>query len=399
MNPRSRPPSGPDIEGFDPAPVDPDAPVKARPRKGRGAVSNPANRYDNQTTITVDDGWGSADDRDAAKANPHPDDADPPRLATSLIRDASRTIIARNTSPDVPFDRSINPYRGCEHGCIYCFARPSHAYLGLSPGLDFETKLLFKPDAAQLLRQELSRKSYRCNVMAMGTNTDPYQPVERELKITRSILQVLAEFNHPVGIVTKNHLITRDIDILAPMAKRQLAEVFVSVTTLDRHLANVMEPRASTPAKRIAAIKQLSEAGIPTGVMSAPMIPAINDHEMEAILEACAAAGATRAGYTVLRLPLEIGPLFQEWLKEHFPGRAEHVESLVRQTRGGKLYDSDWSQRMTGTGTYAELLRTRFALASKKLELNRFRYTLDITQFRVPETARTNPDAAQLSLL
>jgi len=398
MKPRSTPSPGPDIEGFDPAPAAPDAPVAARARKGRGAISNPANRYDSQATVAVDDGWGSSDDRDAAKANPHPDDADPPRLATTLIRDASRTIIARNTSPDVPFDRSINPYRGCEHGCIYCFARPSHAYLGLSPGLDFETKLLFKPDAVPLLRQELSKKSYRCNVMAMGTNTDPYQPVERELKVTRSILQVLAEFNHPVGIVTKNHLITRDIDILAPMAKRQLAEVFVSVTTLDRHLANVMEPRASTPARRIAAIRQLSEAGIPTGVMSAPMIPAINDHEMEAILEACAAAGATRAGYTVLRLPLEIGPLFQEWLKEHFPGRAEHVLSLVRQTRGGKLYDSDWSQRMTGTGTYAELLRTRFALATKKFEMNRFRYTLDITQFRVPPGLGGKADDAQLSL-
>ncbi|HJQ60571.1 MAG TPA: PA0069 family radical SAM protein [Vineibacter sp.] len=398
MKPRSSPAPGPDIEGFDPAPAEPDAPLVARARKGRGAIGNPANRYDSQHTVAVDDGWGSADDRDPARVNPDPDDDEPPRLATTLTRDASRTIIARNTSPDIPFDRSINPYRGCEHGCIYCFARPSHAYLGLSPGLDFETKLLFKPDAAALLRQELSRKTYRCNVMAMGTNTDPYQPVERELKITRSILQVLAEFNHPVGIVTKNHLITRDIDILAPMAKRQLAEVFVSVTTLDRHLANIMEPRASTPARRIAAIKQLAEAGIPTGVMSAPMIPAINDHEMEAILEAAAEAGATRAGYTVLRLPLEIGPLFSEWLQEHFPDRAERVLSLVRQTRGGKLYDSDWSQRMSGTGPYAELLRARFALASKKFAMNRFRYTLDVTQFTAPPVSG-NTKAAQLSLL
>jgi DNA repair photolyase len=381
---------GPDVAGVDP--------VAARARKGRGAVGNPANRYDSQTTVAIDDGWGSADDREPAHANAHPDDTDPPRLATTLTRDASRTIIARNTSPDVPFDRSINPYRGCEHGCIYCFARPSHAYLGLSPGLDFETKLLFKPDAARLLRQELSRKSYRCSVMAMGTNTDPYQPVERELRITRSILQVLAEFNHPVGIVTKNHLITRDIDILAPMARRQLAEVFVSVTTLDRHLANVMEPRASTPARRIAAIRELSAAGIPTGVMSAPMIPAINDHEMEAILEACAGAGATRAGYTVLRLPLEIGPLFEEWLRAHFPGRAEHVLSLVRQTRGGKLYDSDWSQRMTGTGQYAGLLRARFTLAAKKFEMNRLRYTLDTAQFRIPPDLHGKATGGQLSL-
>jgi DNA repair photolyase len=234
--------------------------------------------------------------------------------------------------------------------------------------------------------------------MAMGTNTDPYQPVERDLKITRSILQVLSAFNHPVGIVTKNHLITRDIDILAPMARRQLAEVFLSVTTLDRHLANVMEPRASTPSRRIAAIRQLSEAGIPTGVMSAPMIPAVNDHEMESILEACAAAGATRAGYTVLRLPLEIGPLFEEWLKEHFPDRADHVLSLVRQTRGGKLYDSDWGQRMTGTGAYADLLRTRFALATKKFEMNRFRYTLDTTQFKVPPGMAGGGGTNQLSL-
>jgi DNA repair photolyase len=394
-----KPRPGPDIEGFDAAPAAPDEPLAARARKGRGAIGNPAVRYDSQTTVAIDDGWGSADDRDPVRANAHPDDADPPRLATTLTRDASRTIIARNTSPDVPFDRSINPYRGCEHGCIYCFARPSHAYLGLSPGLDFETKLLFKPDAARLLRQELSRKTYRCDVMAMGTNTDPYQPVERDLKITRSILQVLAEFDHPVGIVTKNHLITRDIDILASMAKRQLAEVFVSVTTLDRHLANVMEPRASTPARRIAAIKALSEAGIPTGVMSAPMIPAINDHEMEAILEAAAAAGATRAGYTVLRLPLEIGPLFEEWLRAHFPERVAHVLSLVRQTRGGKLYDSDWSQRMSGTGPYADLLRARFALASKKFDLNRFRYTLDTTRFRVPADPQANANPSQLSLL
>jgi DNA repair photolyase len=399
MKPRSTAASGPDIEGFEPAPVAPDAPLAARARKGRGAIGNPANRYDSQTTVAVDDGWGSADDRDPAKTNADPDDDEPPRLATTLTRDASRTVIARNTSPDIPFDRSINPYRGCEHGCIYCFARPSHAYLGLSPGLDFETKLLFKPDAAALLRQELSKRTYRCNVMAMGTNTDPYQPVERELKITRSILQVLAEFNHPVGIVTKNHLITRDIDILAPMAQRQLAEVFVSVTTLDRHLANVMEPRASTPAKRIAAIRQLAEAGIPAGVMSAPMIPAINDHEMEAILEAAAQAGATRAGYTVLRLPLEIGPLFTEWLQQHFPDRAERVLSLVRQTRGGKLYDSDWNQRMTGTGPYAEQLRLRFAIATKRFEMNRFRYTLDVTQFKVPPGAADKAAGAQLSLL
>ncbi|MBX3498444.1 MAG: PA0069 family radical SAM protein [Alphaproteobacteria bacterium] len=371
--------------------------LDARARKGRGAISNPPVRYDSQSTVAVDDGWGSADERDPLKVNPHPDDDEPPRLATTLTRDASRTVIARNTSPDVPFDRSINPYRGCEHGCVYCFARPTHAYLGLSPGLDFETKLLFKPDAPELLRQELARRSYRCDVIAMGTNTDPYQPVERDLKLMRRILQVLAEFNHPVGIVTKNALVTRDIDILAPMARRNLVQVFLSVTTLDRHLANIMEPRASTPTRRVAAIRALNQAGVPCGVMAAPMIPAINDHEMEAILEAAHQAGAQRAGYTVLRLPLEIAQLFEEWLREHFPDRAERVLSLVRQMRGGKIYDSEWGQRMTGTGTLAQLIRQRFDLAAKKFGFNKFRYQLDTTQFRVPESM-SGKDTRQMSL-
>ncbi|MGE0421147.1 MAG: PA0069 family radical SAM protein [Reyranellaceae bacterium] len=371
--------------------------LEARARKGRGAISNPPVRYDSQTTVTVDDGWGSADERDPVKVNPHPDDEEPPRLATTLTRDASRTVIARNTSPDVPFDRSINPYRGCEHGCVYCFARPTHAYLGLSPGLDFETKLLFKPDAPALLRQELAKRSYRCDVIAMGTNTDPYQPVERELKLMRGILEVLAEFNHPVGIVTKNALVTRDIDILAPMARKNLVQVFLSVTTLDRHLANIMEPRASTPTKRLTAMRTLNEAGVPCGVMAAPMIPAINDHEMEAILEAAHQAGAQRAGYTVLRLPLEIAQLFEEWLREHFPDRAERVLSLVKQMRGGKIYDSDWGQRMTGTGTLAQLIRQRFDLAARKFEFNKFRYQLDTTQFQVPESMRAG-DTRQMSL-
>ena len=371
--------------------------LEARARKGRGAISNPPVRYDSQTSVAIDDGWGSADERDPVKVNPHPDDEEPPRLATTLTRDASRTVIARNTSPDVPFDRSINPYRGCEHGCVYCFARPTHAYLGLSPGLDFETKLLFKPDAPALLRQELSKRGYRCDVIAMGTNTDPYQPVERELKLMRRILEVLAEFNHPVGIVTKSALVTRDIDILAPMAKKNLVQVFLSVTTLDRHLANIMEPRASTPTRRVAAIRTLNDAGVPCGVMAAPMIPAINDHEMEAILEAAHQAGALRAGYTVLRLPLEIAQLFEEWLREHFPDRADRVLSLVKQMRGGKLYDSDWSQRMTGTGTLAQLIRQRFDLMVKKYEFNKFRYQLDTTQFRVPESLSAK-DTRQMSL-
>ncbi|MBM3620576.1 MAG: PA0069 family radical SAM protein [Alphaproteobacteria bacterium] len=371
--------------------------LEARAHKGRGAISNPPVRYDSQSTVAVDDGWGSANTRDPVRVNSHPDDEEPPRLATTLTRDASRTVIARNTSPDVPFDRSINPYRGCEHGCVYCFARPTHAYLGLSPGLDFETKLLFKPDAPALLRQELAKRGYRCDVMAMGTNTDPYQPVERELKLMRRILEVLAEFNHPVGIVTKNALVTRDIDILGPMAKKNLVQVFLSVTTLDRRLANIMEPRASTPLKRVAAIRTLNEAGVPCGVMAAPMIPAINDHEMEAILEAAHQAGAQRAGYTVLRLPLEIAQLFEEWLREHFPDRADRVLSLVKQMRGGKIYDSDWSQRMTGTGALAQLIRQRFELAAKKFDFNKFRYQLDVTQFRVPESA-SGKDTRQMSL-
>ena len=390
-------PAYPD-DAFEPAPPSPDQAVADRARKGRGAVGDMANRFFRQSTVRIDDGWGSGDDRDAARVNAHPDDVDPPRLATTLTRDASKTVIARNTSPDIPFDRSINPYRGCEHGCVYCFARPTHAYLGLSPGIEFESKLFFKPEAPELLRKELSKKGYRCDVMAIGTNTDPYQPVERELRLMRRILEVLAEFNHPVGIVTKNHLVTRDIDILAPMAKKGLVEVNLSVTTLDRHLANVMEPRASTPSRRIAAIKALADAGIPAGVMTSPMIPALNDHEMEAILDQAAAAGATRANYIVLRLPIEVAPLFEAWLREHYPDRAERVLSLVRQTRGGKLYDSAWGERMRGQGPYAQLLRQRFGVAIRRLGLDQDRYRLDTSLFKVPASVATPVDTRQMSL-
>ncbi len=361
------------------------------PRKGRGAASNASGRYEAQQRAPFDDGWGTADE-------------EPPRLDTTYTRDATRSIIARNDSPDVPFDRSINPYRGCEHGCIYCFARPTHAYLGLSPGLDFETKILFKPDAARLLSAELAAPKYRCDVVAMGTNTDPYQPVERELKITRQILRVLSDFNNPVGIVTKNHLITRDIDILADMARRNLAECFVSVTTLDKDLARDMEPRASAPRRRLEAIRALSAAGIPTGVMTAPMIPGLNDHEMEEILEAASEAGATRAGFTVLRLPLEIKDLFDEWLRAHRPDRAEKVLSLIRQMRGGALYQAEFGLRMKGEGPIAQLLAARFSAAVKRLGLNRIRYRLDTDHFSVPEQARTalvdaRRDARQMKLL
>ena len=374
----------------DSEPLYPDDEVPLPQHNGRGALSNASSRFDDEKKIRTTDGWDAEDEL--------------PPLRTTLTRDATRTILARNTSPDVPFDRSINPYRGCEHGCIYCFARPTHAYLGLSPGLDFETRILFKPEAAKLLVAELASPKYRCDVVAMGTNTDPYQPVERDLKITRSILKVLSEFNNPVGIVTKNHLITRDIDILADMAKRNLAEVFLSVTTLDKTLARDMEPRASAPHRRIEAVRALSAAGIPTGVMTAPMIPGLNDHEMEAILEAATEAGATRAGFTVLRLPLEIKDLFDEWLRANRPDRAEKVLSLVRQLRGGALYQAEFGLRMKGEGPIAQLLGARFSAAVKRLGLNRVRYRLDTQRFAVPESARTalvdaRRDSRQMRLL
>jgi DNA repair photolyase len=368
----------------------PDDEVPQPQHNGRGALSNASSRYDDEKKIRTTDGWDIEDEL--------------PPLRTTLTRDATRTILARNTSPDVPFDRSINPYRGCEHGCIYCFARPTHAYLGLSPGLDFETRILFKPDAAKLLTAELASPKYRPDVVAMGTNTDPYQPVERDLKITRSILRVLSDFNNPVGIVTKNHLVTRDIDILGDMARRNLAEVFLSVTTLDKELARDMEPRASAPHRRLDAIKALADVGVPVGVMSAPMIPGLNDHEMEAILEKATEAGATRAGFTVLRLPLEIKDLFDEWLRANRPDRAEKVLSLVRQMRGGALYQAEFGLRMRGEGPIAQLLGARFQAAVKRLGLNRIRYRLDTLRFAVPESARTalvdaRRDARQMKLL
>jgi DNA repair photolyase len=370
-------------------PLYPDDQIAEPQHNGRGALSNATSRYDDEKRIRTNDGWDIEDEL--------------PPLRTTLTKDATRTIIARNSSPDVPFDRSINPYRGCEHGCIYCFARPTHAYLGLSPGLDFETRILFKPEAAALLTAELASPKYRCDVVAMGTNTDPYQPVERDLKVTRQILRVLSDFNNPVGIVTKNHLITRDIDILGDMAKRNLAEVFLSVTTLDRDLARTMEPRASAPHRRLDAIRELAAAGIPVGVMTAPMIPGLNDHEMESILDAAAAAGATRAGYTALRLPLEIKELFEEWLRANRPDRADRVLSLIRQIRGGELYKAEFGTRMRGEGPIAQLLSKRFAAAVKRLDLNRVRYRLDTMRFAVPAAARTalvdaKRDARQMRL-
>jgi DNA repair photolyase len=343
-------------------------------RRGRGAVSNAAGRYEREGRVALDDGWDNLDEP-------------PPPLKTQMIKDASRSIIARNTSPDIGFDRSINPYRGCEHGCIYCFARPTHAYLGMSPGLDFESKILFKPDAAALLDKELRGRAYKCRPMMLGTNTDPYQPAERQYKLTRAVLEVLARFNHPVSLLTKSVLITRDIDILAPMAAARMAKAAVSITSLDAHLCRQMEPRASTPMRRLEAVRQLSAAGIPTTVMFAPVIPGLNDHEMEAVLTAAKEAGATSAGYVMLKLPLEVKDLFREWLHAEVPDRASRVMNLVRAMRGGKDYDSAWAQRMLGEGPIADAAAGRFRLACRRLELNETRPPLDTSKFSPPPKA------------
>ena len=343
--------------------------------RGRGALSNAVGRYETQKRVLVDDGWDDGwRDEDGA----------PPPLRTEVIRDATRTIIARNKSPDISFDQSINPYRGCEHGCIYCFARPTHAYLGMSPGADFESRLFAKPNAAELLAKELSAPGYVPKVIAIGTNTDPYQPIEKKMRIMRGILEVMRDFRHPVGIVTKSPLVMRDIDILSDMARDGLAKVALSVTTLDRRLARSMEPRAGTPQRRLAAIKALSDAGIPAAVMFAPAIPALNDGEMEAVLAAAVAHGATSAGYVLLRLPLEIKDLFREWLEAHEPNKAKHVMSLIRSMRGGKDYDAQWNVRMKGTGPYAEMIARRFHMAVKRLGLNKDPRLLSLAKFRRP---------------
>ena len=328
-------------------------------------------RFETESRHAVDDGWAVSDE-------------DLPPLRTTVTDEAPKTIIARNTSPDIPFDRSINPYRGCEHGCVYCFARPTHAYHGLSPGLDFETKLFAKPQAATLLAGELANPRYRCQPLAMGTNTDPYQPIERQRRITRQILEVLAGHGHPVTIVSKSDLVCRDIDILAPMAARGLASVALSVTTLDGGLARRLEPRAASPAKRLAAIRTLADAGVPTAIMVAPVIPALTDPEMETILAAAKDAGAVSAEYILLRLPLEIAGLFDEWLRQHAPLKAENVLSLIRDSRGGALYQSDWGRRRTGSGAYAELLAKRFVLARKRLGLDARGLDLRCDLFRPP---------------
>ncbi len=348
---------------------------RPQPTKGRGARTNATGRFEPVVHEDFDDGWTA-------------DDPAPAALRTTLTPEHARTIITKNTSPDIGFDRSINPYKGCEHGCIYCYARPSHAWMGLSPGLDFESRLFFKPEGPRLLEQALLAPRYVCKRIHIGGNTDPYQPVERTQKITRGLLQVLQRFRQPFSIITKSNLITRDVDILGPMGRDGLASAFVSITTLDRDLARTMEPRAATPARRLDAVKRLADAGVPVGVGFAPVIPGLNDHELEAVLEAAAKAGATTAMYVTLRLPLEITTLFQEWLADARPDRAARVMSLIRQTRGGKDYDADWNTRMKGTGPVAELIAARFKAAVKRYGLNGPRHVLDETQFRVPADAR-----------
>lgn len=349
-------------------------------RRGRGAGLNPAGRFEAQERVAFDDGWQTLEEM--------------PPFKTEVQVEKPRTVITRNESPDIPFDRSINPYRGCEHGCIYCFARPTHGYMGLSAGLDFEAKLFAKPDAARLLERELSKPSYKVKPIAIGTNTDPYQPIEREWRIMRQLLEVLDKANHPIVIVTKSALILRDIDILKSMAQRGLVKVGISVTTLDRKLARTMEPRASTPAKRLEAIKALSEAGIPVAVMMAPVIPALNDHEIERVLDSGKAAGATEASYVLLRLPLEVSPLFRDWLLQHYPDRYRHVMSLVRSMRDGKDYDAEFGKRMKGAGPYAWQISRRFEMATKRLGLMRRSLHLREDLFVSP-----NSDGVQLSLL
>ena len=348
-------------------------------RHGRGTVSNASGRFEPLARVAFDDGWQGLEELPAFK--------------TTVTVDSTRKIIARNDSPDISFDQSINPYRGCEHGCVYCYARPSHAYLGLSPGLEFETKLLMKPHAPELLERELSAPNYVPKIIALGSNTDPYQPIERRYQITRRILEVLERAGNPVGIVTKSALVTRDIDILARMAKRNLAKVALSVTTLDPKLARTMEPRASTPAKRLEALRQLSEAGIPTTVMVAPVIPALNDSEIERILDAAAHAGVKEASYVLLRLPLEVRDLFREWLMANYPDRYRHVFTLIRDMRGGRDYDSQWGTRMKGTGPMAWMIGRRFEVACEKLGLNKRRSKLTTDHF-----ARPQRSGQQLSL-
>lgn len=343
--------------------------MSADPPHGRGARSNASGRYERFAREAFDDGWAG-------------EEIAP--LETIVTPERAKTIISTNQSPDISFDQSINPYRGCEHGCVYCYARPNHAYVGLSPGLDFETRLFVKANAAELLEREFAKPSYRPRTIMLGGVTDIYQPIERGYGVTRAILEVMHRWRHPTALITKSQLVIRDIDILAPMAERGLAKAAISVTTLERRIARTMEPRAAAPHRRIEAIRALAQAGVPTTVMVAPIVPGLNDYEIEAILEECAKAGATAAGYVILRLPLEIKDLFREWLQQHLPNRATRVMSLVRQMRGGKDYDPEWGKRQKGEGPYARMIADRFARASRRLGLDKPRLPLDHTQFRRP---------------
>ena len=369
-----RPPAMPSAPAGDMGPA-----VDRDRRRGRGTASNASGRYEPLARVAFDDGWQGLEQL--------------PPFKTAVTIDATRKIITHNDSPDISFDRSINPYRGCEHGCVYCFARPTHAYLGLSPGLDFESKLFMKPNAPELLERELSAPDYSPKTIAIGTNTDPYQPIERRYQIMRRILEVLDRAGHPVGIVTKSALVLRDLDILTRMAKRDLVKVAISVTTLDLKLARVMEPRASTPPSRLGALRELVKAGVPASALVAPIIPAINDAEIERILEAVAETGVRHAGYVLLRLPLELKDLFREWLIENFPDRYRHVINLIRETRGGKDYDSTFGTRQTGTGPIAWMIGRRFEVASERLGFNSTSVKMTTEHFRPPR-----PSAEQLDL-
>jgi DNA repair photolyase len=350
-----------------------DTAVDRERRRGRGTASNASGRFEPLARVAFDDGWQGLEQL--------------PPFKTTVTVDSTRKIITHNDSPDISFDRSINPYRGCEHGCVYCFARPTHAYLGLSPGLDFESKLFMKPNAPELLERELSAPGYSPKTIAIGTNTDPYQPIERRYQIMRRILEVLDRAGHPVGIVTKSALVLRDLDILTRMAKRDLVKVAISVTTLDANLARVMEPRASTPPRRLGALRELVKAGVPASALVAPIIPAINDAEIERILEAIAQAGVRHAGYVLLRLPFELKDLFREWLIENFPDRYRHVINLIRETRGGKDYDSTWGKRQTGSGPIAWMIGRRFEVACERLGFNLTSVKMTTEHFRPPRPA------------
>ncbi len=354
------------------------------PLKGRGAVTNLQGRYEKDERERVDDGWTHTDQDGEAEGAP--------ALRTQVFEERAKTILTRNSSPDIPFGVSLNPYRGCEHGCIYCFARPTHSYLGLSPGLDFESRIYAKINAGELLERELDKPSYRPEPIALGVNTDAYQPVERNLRITRRVIEILSERGHPFAAITKSSLVERDIDLLAPMAQKGQVMVAVTITTLDADIARTLEPRAATPARRLRTIRTLAEAGIPVGVSVAPMIPFVTEPDMERVLEACAEAGARIASYIVLRLPWEVAPLFKDWLAAHFPDRAERVMGRVRNMRGGKDYDSDFAKRMKGEGLWADMLKQRFDHATRRLGLNqRHRGILDMSAFRRGESSPKRP--------